>query len=622
MRLVVPFAILAALLAGVVLLDGGSSRGDLTVGFRADVFTLDPQRMSYTQDLMVASALYEGLVALDPDDCSLRPGVAERWDRLPDGVTYRFHLRPGARWSNGDPVRAADFVHAWRRAMLPDTAADYSGMFFHIDGAEDLFRWRADRLASFPQAGETAASLWQDTLKRFDDTVGLRAIDDRTLEVRLRRPVAYFLDLLTFPVFSPVHEPTIRRYTRLEPATGAVREDAAWTRPGTLVSNGPYRLASWRYKRDMRLERNPHHWNPDAVRSDSVVILPIEDANTAVLAFEGGAVDWIHDVGADYRADMLDQRRTYIERYGAELDRARAQGLSTDEAVAQLPPPDPARGERRDIRALNAFGTDFYSFNCRPTLSDGRPNPFADPRVRRAFALAVDKETLVGSVTRLNERVSGSLVPPGSIPGYEPPKGLPFDPNRARAELAGAGWLDRDQDGFLEQPDGTRFPTVDLLYSTGSPRYRDLSLALRDMWRRQLGVEVELRAKEGRFYKDDLRNGNFMIARGGWYGDYGDPTTFLDLSRTADGNNDRGYSSPVYDGMLDAAERETDPERRLALLADAERLLVEEELPILPLCTYVTIYMYDPVRVMGLTEHPRLEQRLGRIGVVGSADGR
>jgi oligopeptide transport system substrate-binding protein len=135
------------------------------------------------------------------------------------------------------------------------------------------------------------------------------------------------------------------------------------------------------------------------------------------------------------------------------------------------------------------------------------------------------------------------------------------------------------------------------------------------MWQRELGVRVELRGKENKFFKEDLINGNFMIGRGGWYGDYGDPTTYLDMCRTGDGNNDRGYSNPAVDDLLEQASREPDPRRRLELLAECERIIVEQDVPLLPLCQYVQVYMYEPGRLTGLSKHPRLIQYLWQMKV-------
>jgi oligopeptide transport system substrate-binding protein len=379
------------------------------------------------------------------------------------------------------------------------------------------------------------------------------------------------------------------------------------------VGNGPYLLTQWRYKRDMRLERNPLFHSPQRVRCDSIASLSIDDPNTAVLAFESGQIDWVSDVTVDYQADMLAERRAYEQRHAAEIRSMLESGRSIDEALASLPPPQ--RGQRRNISVFPTFGTDFFSFNCRPHLADGRPNPFADARVRRAFTLAVDKKVIVERVTRLHEPVATTFVPPGSIPGYRSPAGLPHDPARGRAELAAAGWSDRNNDGFAENARGEAFPEIEILFTTNTARYKNIALALRDMWQRELGVRIVLRGKDTKFYKDDLKAGNFMIARGGWYGDYGDPTTFLDLCRTHDGNNDRKYSHPYVDGLLEKAAAEPDPDQRFRLLEECERFLFDEEVPMLVLCQFVQLYMYEPGRVTGISLHPRMNQHLWQIGV-------
>lgn len=616
-----PIAFLLVALMVAVSADGPRPRADFILVQRAEVTTLDPVRMSWIHDFRTGRALYEGLATLDPDTNVARPGVAERWETSADGRHWTFHLRPNARWSNGDAVTSADFIAAYRRALLPETAADYSGFLFHLRGAEEFLAWRSTQLAEYAKrpASErndaAAERLWNEAVRHFDETVGVRATAPNTLEFDLKHPVAYFLDLVAFPALAPVHRPGIEDASHLDPSSGRLIQRQEWTKPGRLVSNGPYRLVEWRYKRDMRLERNDYYWNAAAVRSRTVEIRIIEDANTTVLAAEAGSVDWVTDTMVDYRAEMLAERRRYDERHAGEL--AKAGPTTIDATLGALDPP--RAGERRDIHAMRAFGTDFYSFNCRPTLPNGKANPFADPRVRRAFALAVDRQALVDRVTRLGEEPSNVLVPRDTIRGYASPKGLPFDVARAKRELAEAGWADRNGDGLIENERGERFPTVDILYSLGSPRFRDLTFALREMWRGSLGVDVQPRGKEVRDFREDLKQGDFMVARGGWYGDYGDPTTFLSISRSDDGNNDRRYDSPRFDGLLDAAESELDPAKRLAILADAERLLVEEDLPILPLYGSVLIYMYDPATVRGLTHHPRLEQRIDRLERVGGA---
>ncbi len=576
-------------LAAVLAWRGGlTARPDVVVA-AADPFTLDPQKMSWQQELRLGRALFETLVRPDPDTSSPLPGVAERWDLSPDGRTWTFHLRPDARWSDGSPVTSEDFREAWMRLMLPDMAADYSGFALEVDGAQEFFDWRARELAHYADhvdsgkgaaSAEAAQALWGKTRDEFDSMVGLSCPDERTYVVRLRRPIPYWLDLAGFATMSPVHRPSLATAMSINPATGAIEVDPRWTKPGRLVSNGPLMLTAWEYQRRVRLEPNPHYWAKERVLPRSVETRSYEDNNTAVLAFESGAIDWIADVTVDYRADMAAEARA---------------------------------GRRTDLHVLPAFGTDYFQFNCRERLPDGRANPFVDPRVRRAFAMAVDKRILVESITRMHERVADSLTPEGSIPGYEPPPGLRYDPVAAKALLAEAGWVDRDGDGVVQNDAGDPFPTVDILFSTSSTRYGAMALALRDMWRDALGVQVEVLGKDTKFFRDDLKRGQFLVARGGWFGDYGDPATFLELLRTGDGNNDRKYSSPKFDGLLEAAAKEIDPARRLAILREAETLVVQEDLPLLPICRFVNVFMYEPSRLEGISVHPRNEQDLARM---------
>ena len=649
MKLLAPFGLLLSALAAVVYLDDTPPRADLVFVNSGEVFTLDPQRMSWIQDFRMAYALYEGLVRWNNADFSIEPAAAE-WQTSADRLIYTFSIRPDARWSDGAPLTAHDYLYAWKRAILPDTAADYSNMFFVIAGARAFFRWRTEALEAFaaqnadldPEDRAPAAlALWKETQRQFDTIVGLKALDDSTLEVRLDRSRAYFLDLVAFGVFCPVYRPAVegwrvdqatteairlsgwahvpppafadRRFVTLNSATGRLEQSHGWTKPRHLVTNGPYVLSHWRYKRGLQLRRNEHYHSPQRIRSDRIACISIEDINTAVMAFASGSVDWLTDVSVDYQADMLAERSAYENRYADRIKAALAAGSTLDEALAALPPPQ--KGERRNIHLFPAFGTDFYSFNCRPTLANGRPNPFADARVRRAFVASVNRKMLVETVTRLNEPVVTTLIPPGSIPGYRSPEGLPFNPESARAELESTGWADRDGDGLVENDQGELFPIVDLLYSTNTPRYKNISLALRDMWQRQLGVRVELRGKESKFFKEDLKSGHFMIGRGRWYGDYGDPTTFLDLFKTGDGNNDRGYSNPYVDELLERAASEPDPQRRLRILQDCERFLFQEDVPMLVLCQLVQVYMYEPGRLSGLSRHPRLTQYLWQIEV-------
>ena len=584
-RILAPFIFLASLILISVWLDRPDPRADVVFANTSENFTLDPQRLSYQHDVRTSRSLFEGLVNVEGEHGTPEAAVAVSWQRGEDGRTWTYHLRDDARWSNGAPVTSHDFIYAWRRAILPDLAADYTGFFLSIEGAKDFFEWRVKALAEFaksPGGADAADKLWKETESRFATQVGLSAPDEHTLVVKLARPVAYWLDLCAFPAMFPVYPPLVESFTRINPRTAQLEQDPGWTKGGVLVSNGPYQLVQWRPKRSMRFEKNPYYWNAAHVSSQTIESIPIEDPNTAVLAFENGDIDWLTDTIVEYRGDMFDEAK---------------------------------RGLRKNLHVLDAFGTDFFSFNCRPKLADGRANPFANPAVRRAFTLAVDKATIVNNITRLDETVATTFIPPDSIPGYQTPAGLPFDPIKARAELAEAGWKDRDNDGVVENESGEKFPTVEIMYSAGSPRYRDMAGALSAMWSETLHIQSAPRSRDPLGYKDALKQGDFMIARGGWYGDYGDPTTWLDLCRTGDGNNDRKYACPEFDALLDKAANELDPARRFQILQDAERIITERDLPMIPICHYVTVYMYDPARLTGLSRHPRLEQYLGRLQI-------
>jgi len=553
--------------------------------------------------MQTAYCLYEGLVRWNTEDFSIEPAAAERFEISNDGLNYRFYLRKDARWSNGASVTAYDFRYAWMRLLTPDTSSDYSNFFYSIKGALGFWEWRTKQLE------KGIVSSLQAVEERFNDMVAIDVIDEYTLNITLTKPVPYFLDQVALAVCSPVYKPAVEGWGvsedlqkrivkdgwfNVQPQEierkqwiavnerGRIEQQYFWARPEYMVTNGPFVLDQWRYKRDMWLVRNPYYHSPEISSLNTMQGITIADANTAVLAFEGGEVDWLSSVNVSYQSDMLNQREI---------------------------------GERTNIHAFPTFGTDFFSFNCRPLLNNGEKNPFSNPAVRRAFVLATNREEIVKHATRLHEPTVTSFVPPNSIVGYETVLGLGFDEKRAVAELAKAGWEDVDGDGIAEDDNGNPFPTIDLLYTTNTPRYKWISLELRNQWKRTLGVEVELRGTDNKFFSADLHAGNFMVARGRWYGDYGDPTTFLDVFRSDNGNNDRGYVNLQIDDALDRASLELDPKKRLAMLHDIEEELFTGEVPMLVICQLLQLYMYEPERVSGLTSHPRLVQHLWRVVV-------
>ncbi|MEM1108698.1 MAG: peptide ABC transporter substrate-binding protein [Planctomycetota bacterium] len=530
--------------------------GELRFVSGAPIDTLDPQGTSWLVDFRVIEGLFEPLLRVNPATLALEPAAAEALPEVSeDGLTYTYRLRADAKWSNGDAVKASDYVHGWSRALLPDFAADYAGLFFCIDGAEDYFTWRSEQLADFANAGQSAEELWADSQARFVETVGLEAVDDRTIRVRLREPTAYFNELVAFAAFMPIHEASAKQFMDLDPASGLwTMRSAYFSEPDNLVGNGPYRLTEWTFKRRMILDQNPHYWNKDAMGNTRVVMEVNSDEGNALLNYAQGQYDWYPN-------------------------------LSTSSTQA----PDLVNSGRSDVHVGPAAGTVFYIFNCRPTLDDGQPNPLADPQVRRALAMAVDRDLIVTSITRLNEPTATTMTPVGSIPGYEPPTDAapPFDPEAARKLLAEAGY-----------PNGEGLSGLTILYNTEAP-HEKLAAALANMWQTQLGVTVLLDGVEKSRFRQRRKNGGFTISRGNWYGDYRDPTTFLDLYRANDGNNDAGYASGEYDRLLREAAAQTAPAKRFALLRDAEAVMLADA-PIVPLHQPINLELFDPAAVKNL----------------------
>jgi oligopeptide transport system substrate-binding protein len=381
------------------------------------------------------------------------------------------------------------------------------------------------------------------------ESVGLQTPDPLTLRVQLTHPLPYFPSLTSFTTYLPVHQATVTKY------------GDRWAQPGTWVGNGPYRLLDWKINDRVSLEKNPFYHSPERIRLQRIDALAVTRASTAFNLYSSG------------QADLL-------------LDK----GLIPSLMLPQL------RG-RTDFHPGPLFATYFYRFNVT------RP-PFQDVRVRRAFALAIDKETIVERITRGNEPIAQSLTPRG-IADYDPPEGLPSDPTTAQGLLKLAGF-----------PEGRGFPRVSLLYNK-SELNEQIAVEIQAQWKRVLGVEVELRNQEWATYLRSLDELDFDIARSSWVGDYDDPNTFLDCFVTGRGNNRTGWSDPTYDSLLNRALAEPNPTKRLQLLASAETILVTQALPIIPLYHFVGCLMFNPSRWEGLYPNLLDEHPFSEIGPKG-----
>ena len=394
-------------------------------------------------------------------------------------------------------------------------------------------------------------------LKDFSQ-VGVRALDERTLRVELEAPTAFFLDLSGYQPYTVVPRRMIERY------------GDRWLHARPFMASGAYVLDFWHLNDKIRLRRNPLYWDAANTKSEIIDMLPCVVATTAFNLYQ------------NHQADVLWDK--------------------------DLIPPEllDAFRQRPDFHVFNLLGNYFFRYNVTR-------KPLDDARVRKALALAIDKQRIVQRITRGGEPVAACMSPPGIANGpllYQPPAGLGYDPQKARDLLAEAGY-----------PGGKGFPAIEYTYNT-QESHKKIAVELQEMWQRELGIHVSLRQLEWKTYFRAQSMLDYDLIRSSWVEDYNDPNTFLDLFMSDNPNNRTGWKSPAYDQALRRANAEIDPAARGRLLRDAESILVEDQVPVVPLYFYVGMEFYDSQKLTGIygnirDEHPlRTILRLGesRVG--------
>lgn len=359
--------------------------------------------------------------------------------------------------------------------------------------------------------------------------VGVKAIDSHTLEIRLAHPVPYFLSLLTYPCWRPLPMDLIEEHDGLR------RRGSRWTRAGNLVSSGAFQLTRWEQNRVLVVERNPHYWDAETVSLNAIHFYPVESYDTEERMFRSGQLHITLNV-------PLTKRATYLAMEDSPL---------------------------RDDPQLGSY---FYRFNTTR-------EPFDDSRVRRALSLAIDREAIVSKVTRGGQAPAGSFTPPG-VGGFEPTQRVSFDPDEARRLLAEAGY-----------PEGRGFPASDLLYNT-SESHRTIAEAIQQMWKVELGIELELYNQEWKVYLDSLDNLDYDVTRSGWVAVYDDANQFLEIFTPGNPNNHTGWEDQTYRDLHAASMREPDPQRRHELLQQLDAMLIEQAV-VAPIYHYTNAYLID-----------------------------
>lgn len=468
-------------------------------GNTADPETLDQHKTSTVYEAHILRDLYEGLVSYSATG-EVIPGVATDWSISGDGTTYTFQLRDDAKWSNGDPVVAGDFVYSLRRIMTPDTGAKYANILYPIKNAEAVNKGDMDAAA-----------------------LGVKAVGDRTLEITLEAPTPYFVDLLAHQTGLPVHPPSVDAH-----GTDFVKAE-------NMVSNGAYTLAEFIPNAHVKAVKNPNFHDAENVAIDTVFYYPTEDRGAALRRFQAGELHTNNDAPTEQVAFMR-------EELGDQF------------------------------RVAPYLGTYYYALNHEDEA-------LADPAVRQALSMAIDREFLAEEIWGGVMVPGYSFVPPG-IGNYGEPAFAAYKDvsiidreDEARAMLEAAGFSESNP---LQ---------LEIRYNT-SENHKNTAVAIADMWK-PLGVDVSMLNTDTKTHYAHLRDrGDFDIARAGWIGDYSDPQNFLFMVESDNtGFNYARYENPEYDALMDQAAATVDLEKRSEILKQAEEMFMRD-LPFIPLMYY------------------------------------
>jgi oligopeptide transport system substrate-binding protein len=467
-------------------------------GNDTDPTTLDHHKTTTVAEGNLMRDLYEGLVVQN-NKAEVVPGVAESWEVSDDGLTYTFKLRDDAKWSNGDPVKASDFVFAFQRIQDPATAAPYANMLYPIVNAEEI-----------NTAGAEIGSL------------GATAIDDRTLEIKLKSPTPYFLELLTHQTGLPLHQASVEEH------------GDQFTQPGNMVTNGAYMLESFTPNDKITMRKNPHFHDAENVQIDVVNFIPFEDRATCLRRFEAEEVHSCSDLDnaqMDYMKENLGDQ----------------------------------------VRIAPYLGTYYLPVKVKK-------DKLSDPRVRHAISMVIDRDFIANEIWRGSMLPGWSMVPPG-IANYPNPVSLEYkDQDILDREDAAKKLLEEAgvEEGEL---------SIELRHNTGE-NHKNTMTALADMLGNLGIETTIVEMEGTGYFDYMKNDGDFDMTRAGWIGDYNDPQNFLFLFESDNlGFNYPRWENADYDALMDKAAVTNDLEERAEILRQAEEILLKE-VPIIPIMYY------------------------------------
>lgn len=457
---------------------------------------------TYSIEFALFKHMYENLVTLDDDD-NTAPGAAESWDYDEDTLTYTFHLRKDGVWTNGDPVTAKDFEFAWSQALNPDVASDYAYFLYFIKNAEKYFN------------GEVA---W--------DEVGVKVVDDYTLEVTMEQPTPYALFLFSFGTLAPINQ-------RFYEAVGA---DLYSTEAQYFCTNGPFALTEWSHNDKIVMQKNDAWHGAADVEVEEIDWKIITDANAALSSFLAGDLDMV--------------------------------GLGTGELIKQ------AEAAGATIQSYTD-GTSFYIY------FNNNDQYLSNVNLRRALFNAIDEQKEIDTVWQNDNEPMTSFT----APGVSATDGTSF-----AGKVGELYAPSRDQEKakeYLATALSELGCTVDELSAHLSIDCGDSATSIaeasfyQEQWRQVLGIEVTVNSMITKQGSQNRKTGNYVMSITGWGPDYNDPNTFLDLWVTDGGNNQTGFSNERYDELIDLAAKETDLEKRESYFIECEQIIADQ-LPIGP----------------------------------------
>lgn len=497
---------------------GPAEEFELNVNIASEPESIDPALNTAVDGAVMINHMFEGLYKWIDDGngvAKLVLGQAESVDVNAEKTVYTFKIRENAKWSDGQAVTASDFVYSWQRLVDPATAADYCYMADILLNANEIMAGEKDK-----------------------NELGVKAIDEHTLEVTLHTPCPYFEEIMAFPSLMPVRQDMIEK------------GGDQWTFDlSTYVGNGPYKMESWEHNSKIRLVKSENYYDYAKLGPNAINFALMDDANAIYAAFNSGQLNFIEEVPVAEIPTLIEQGKLNIDKY---------------------------------------IGTYYVCFQTQKA-------PFDDVRVRKAFSLAIDRNYIVEQITRTGQVPASGFVPYGvndalGIEGddfrtvggnYMDVSKEAYEANceEARRLLAEAGY-----------EGGAGFPVVEYLYNT-SDNHKAIGEALQQMWQDELGVTVNLVNQEWNTFLQTRKEGNYSIARNGWIADYNDPMSFLDMWLTGGGNNDAHYSNAEYDALIMQAKSTSDAAERMRLMHQAEDILMGEDVVHAAIYFYTNKYM-------------------------------